>query len=274
MRAFSLPVGREIVRGFVHPPSTGGLGPAVILCHGFKGFMDWGFFPHLAELLSARGFCVLRFNFSGSGMQPGDELVTDVAAFGRATFSKDLAELEALMHSLESIAPEVSDPQAIGLVGHSRGGGIALLASAAADSPVKALVTWAAVATFDRLPAEAIEHWQRDGRIPIVNARTGQVLALDIEVLEDLREHAAKLDPEAAAARRKAPWLLVHGHDDETVPFAEAVALRSAAAEPAELLGVEGADHTLGVKHPFSSPTPQLIEAMNATQVWLRRHLV
>ena len=44
--------------------------PTVIICHGFKGFMEWGFFPPLAELLVERGFTVIRFNYSGSGMQP------------------------------------------------------------------------------------------------------------------------------------------------------------------------------------------------------------
>lgn len=235
--------------------------------------MEWGFFPYLADLLAARGFYVVRFNFSGSGMLPGDELVTDTAAFAAATFSKDLAELRAVINALDVIAPESADPDTVGLVGHSRGGGIALLAAAAELSKVHALVTWAGVGSFFRLPDEALDAWRREGALPIVNARTGQQLGIDVEVLSDLEKNRDALDLEAAAARRRAPWLIVHGTADQTVPFNEARELLAAAAEPAELLPVEGSDHTFGARHPFVGPTPQLIEAMNATQRWLRRHL-
>jgi pimeloyl-ACP methyl ester carboxylesterase len=269
---FSLNVDGHAVNGIVHPPANSGRRPTVVLCHGFKGFMEWGFFPHLAELLAARGFCTLRINFSGSGMQPGDELVSDTEAFKTATFSKDLRELNAVIDAVGRIAPGSADPGWIGLVGHSRGGGTALLASALHDS-VRALVTWSAVGTFHRLPAQVVEQWRRCGEVPIVNGRTGQELAIGLEVLEDLEARADELDLEAAAARRSAPWLLIHGTEDETVPFPEAQRLLSVAADPSELLAVHLADHTFGAKHPLVSPTPQLIEAMNATQSWLRRHL-
>jgi len=36
---------------------------------------------------------------------------------------------------------------------------------------------------------------------------------------------------------------------------------------------IPGANHTFGARHPFAGPTPQLIQAMNATQGWLRRYL-
>src|SRR5260370_25375487 len=67
--------------------------PAVVICHGFKGFMEWGFFPALAALLAERGFVAVRFNLSGAGMLPGDELVTDPAAFRDNTYSAELADL-------------------------------------------------------------------------------------------------------------------------------------------------------------------------------------
>ena len=37
--------------------------PAVVICHGFKGFKDWGFFPKLSERLAVAGFTALSFNF-------------------------------------------------------------------------------------------------------------------------------------------------------------------------------------------------------------------
>src|SRR5260370_11026905 len=75
--------------------------PAVVICHGFKGFMEWGFFPALAALLAERGFAAVRFNLSGAGMLPGDELVTDPAAFRDNTYSAELADL---LRVLEEVA--------------------------------------------------------------------------------------------------------------------------------------------------------------------------
>ena len=205
-------------------------------------------------------------------MKPGDELVTDIEAFRTATFSKDLAELRSIVSSVgRDIAPGVADPDKLAVLGHSRGGGTALLTAAAL--PLTALVTWSAVSTFDRLGPKERVQWRAAGSIPVVNARTGQELPLGTEVLDDLEANRSLLDLRAAASARKAPWLIVHGEEDETVPVAEAEALAAAAGPRASLLRIPGASHTFGASHPFSGPTPQLIEAMNATQSWLRRYL-
>jgi len=272
-KSFSLEVGQRHVHGVYRASETTGRRPTVIICHGFKGFMDWGFFPYLAELLAERGFCTVRFNFSGSGMSPGDEIVTDPEAFRTATFSKDLRELRAVLEAVgRTIAPNRADPERVAILGHSRGGGTALLAAADSES-LRALVTWAAVATFDRMPAADRDRWRTAGEIPVVNARTGQELAIGSEVLDDLDDNAATLDLETAASRRSAPWLIVHGDEDETVPIAEARRLHQAASEPAKLQSIRGASHTFGVGHPFRRPTPELIEAMNETLRWLRRYV-
>lgn len=260
------------LHGVVHLPDAPGPRPAVVVCHGFKGFMDWGFFPYLCDLLSDRGFVAIRFNLSGAGMQPGDNRVTDLEAFRTATFSKDVAELESIVRSVgRDIAPGVADPEDVSLLGHSRGGGIALLV--AAECPVRTLVTWSAVSTFERMGPEEVARWRETGSVPILNARTGQQLELGVEVLEDLQAHRAQLDLEAAARKRTAPWLIVHGDADETVPFGEAEALARAGADPVSLLRISGASHTFGVSHPFDGPSPHLVQAMNATQSWFRRRL-
>ena len=137
--------------------------PVVVICHGFKGFMEWGFFPYLANLLAERGFVAVRFNFTGSGMKPGDQLVTDPESFRHATFSRDLEDLCTVLGALGSkLAPDQADATRIGLMGHSRGGGPAILAAAldCYRDRLKALVTWAAVSTFDRLSEVEKEHWR------------------------------------------------------------------------------------------------------------------
>ncbi len=277
-RSFQLETPRGTLHGILQYPS--GIvrqRPTVVVCHGFKGFMEWGFFPPLAELLVQRGWTVARFNFIGSGMAPGDALVTDLEAFRRATFSGDAEDLQCLLEALHGgqLGADVVRPDRLALVGHSRGGGAALLVSSLSpwQERLRALVTWAAVATFERFPSPLLEQWRRDGELVIENARTGQRLPIGIEVLNDLRANAEALDLSAAAARRRAPWLIVHGSDDPTVPLAEGQAHVQNGAEVRQLVVVEGGDHTLGAKHPFAGPTPQLTQVLNATQTWLRRYL-
>ncbi len=271
--AFELRGGGPSLHGIVTLPDRPGPRPTVIICHGFKGFMEWGFFPHAAELLALRGLTAIRFNFRGSGMTPGDPLVTDTEAFSRATFGGDLDDLSRIVGAAgESIAAGRVDRRRLGLLGHSRGGGAALLAAAAGE-PISVLATWAAVSTFDRTSEAEKEVWRRQGELPIVNARTGQTVPLGVEVLEDLEANAERYDLLAAARRRTAPWLIVHGELDPTVPFAEAERLRAAASPPVELVRLAGSDHTFGAKHPFAGPTPSLIEALNATQAWFLKHL-
>ncbi len=277
---FSIDVpGDRSLDGVLHPPQgADGPRPAVVICHGFKGFMDWGFFPHLAELLAARGFAAVRFNFTGAGVRPGEDRVSDLEAFKADTYSRELEELEEVIEAVaDGLGAGHVAPGPIGLVGHSRGGGVALLlaASERCRDRIGALVTWAAIADADRFTPEQKAAWRRDGELPVINARTGQRLAIGLDALRDLEANRAALDLAAAAGRRAAPWLIVHGDADETVPVAEARRLHAAAAPPSELLLLPGpgAGHTFGAVHPFAGPTPELIQAMNATQRWLRRHL-
>jgi len=273
--SFELP-GRRVLHGIIDLAERPGARPAVVVCHGFKGFQEWGFFPAIAELLAERGFTVVRFNFASSGMQPGDELVTDSDAFRTTPLSRDLDDLQLVVAALgHRIAAGRVDCERIGLFGHSRGGGIALLAAAHRElrDEVGALVTWASIGRTDRLSDEEKARWRAAGELPVVNARTGQQLALGTEVLDDLERHRAELDLATAAAHRTAPWLLVHGELDATVPAAEAADLESAAGDPCRVLRIEEADHTFGAKHPFAGPTPHLIAALNATQAWFREWL-
>lgn len=270
------PAGRRL-RGYLDLPAATRPAATVVCAHGFKGFSEYGFFPFLAELLAARGFVVVRFNFSSAGMRPGDERVTDADAFKRGLISEDRAELLAVLDAVAGgrLARGRVDATRLGLLGHSRGGGAAVLAAAepAWRDRIGALVTWAAISTYARFPESEQRIWRERGEYPILNARTGQLLGLGVEVLDDVLVHGAELDILAAAGRRTAPWLILHGDLDDTVPVEEARHLFAAASEPRELRIVSGGDHGLGGRHPFQGPRPPVIEAMNLTQGWFRRYL-
>jgi dienelactone hydrolase len=169
--------GGGVLHGLVDLPETPGQRPAVVICHGFKGFMDWGFFPALAALLAERGFVAVRFNLNGAGMKPGDDLVSDPRAFRDNTYSAELADLLRVLEATGvEIAPERIDRGRLGLFGHSRGGAAAVLAAAAEPwrERIRALVTWAAISRVDRYTPEEKRIWRQAGELPVVNSRTGQ----------------------------------------------------------------------------------------------------
>jgi len=273
---FTLATSHVPLHGLIDLPDEPGARPTVVICHGFKGFMEWGFFPALATLLAERGFVVVRFNLSGAGRRPGDDLVTDPEAFRANTYSRELADLLAVLAATgDPIATGRVDRDRIGLLGHSRGGGDSLLAAAspAWRDRLRALVTWAAISDVDRFSPETKEEWRRQGELPVVNVRTGQQLALGPAMLADVEARHPELDLLAAAAARRAPWLIVHGTEDDAVPVAEAHRLAGRATGQTELLVIPGAGHTFGSSHPFVGPTPHLIQALNATQRWFRENL-
>lgn len=265
------------LRGDVRTAGDGRDRPAVVICHGFKGFKDWGFFPHLAERLARAGKTAVSFNFSGSGVGPDGETFSEAERFGHATFSNDLADLETVWrHTADgALVDGIARPAGLGLFGHSRGGGVAVL-FAANHADCKALVTWAAIANTLRWDGDTVARWRTDGKIDIVNARTGDVLPLYTDALDDLERHGAdKLDIEQAAARVGARWLIVHGTEDEAVAPADAQALHRATQRGvATLKVIAGGKHTFGARHPWAGETPELERVFDLTVDWFSRYLL
>lgn len=240
--------------------------PAVVTLHGFKGFKDWGMWPPFAERLARAGFTAVSLNVSGSGVDDAGAF-SHAQRFGHNTFSAEVEDLGRVIDALCTGQFQVAAPSVLGLVGHSRGGGISIL-YAAGDRRVRALATWAAISTVERWSRGEKERWRAAGVQEIRNARTGEVLPLYPDVLEDIEANAAALDIPAAAGRIEVPWLLVHGADDEAVSVAEARVL-AAAAPAAKSLIVEGAGHTFGAAHPWVGSTPALDRVFDATLAFL-----
>jgi dienelactone hydrolase len=252
--------------------SAGGDRPAVVICHGFKGFKNWGYFPVIADRLARAGFAAVSFNFSSSGVGEDGETFSELDRFGHMTYSGRLADLDILLDALLEGAFGFR-PSALGLLGHSMGGGIAIL-RAGRDSSIRALVTWAATAHFGRLGhQDQVPEWRRTGKIDVMNQRTGQVLPLYTDVLDDLERNREALDVGRAAASVRAPWLIAHGTADESVPAEDARVLH--AANPAsELLLLENTGHTFGIKHPWSGSSVAFDRLSEGTVAWFARHLL
>jgi pimeloyl-ACP methyl ester carboxylesterase len=250
--------------------------PAIVVVHGFKGFKDWGMFPPLAERLARAGFATVTFNLSGSGVDDTGEF-TWPDRFGHDTFSIELHDLGQVMDALARGELGVRPPTAVGLVGHSRGGGIGVL-HAERDRTVQALVTWAAISSVERWSPREVLEWRERGVNEIVNTRTGQRLPLFTDVLDDVERNASgSLSILGAAARLQIPWLIAHGTEDEAVSHLESEALRAASPLPTtRLLAIEGAGHTFGAGHPWDArkhDTPALRRVFDMTLAWFAAHL-
>lgn len=230
--------------------------PAVLVVPGFKGFKDWGMFPPFAERLARAGLSAAVVNLSGSGVDDGGDF-TQVERFGHNTYSAELDDTLRVVDGLARGELDIAPPSSIGLVGHSRGGGIGVLA-AVEDRRITALATWAAISSVERWSPAEQRGWREAGAKEIVNARTGQRLPLFPDILDDIERHAAgRLNILGAAERLPIPWLIVHGTADESVSPLEAEALHAASRSGrARHLAVEGAGHTFGTVHPWQGETP------------------
>jgi pimeloyl-ACP methyl ester carboxylesterase len=244
----------------------------VVICHGSKGFKDWGFFPHFGrELAAALGCPTVTFNFTGSGVGPDLADFTEPEAFGHNTFGKEIDDLAAVLDGLEAGrlgSLEFAPVTRVGVVGHSRGAVAAILAGER-DS-VRAVATWAGIGAAERYlaPFELLA----PGEVArISNARTGDVLPLYDDVAREILADPARFDLPASLGRSRVPLLVVHGTDDAAVPTEDAH--RLAAVDTARLELIEGAGHTFEVGHPFEGPSPELERAIALAAEHFRTHL-
>jgi len=262
------------IRCDLRVPAGKGPFPTVVLLHGFKGFKDWGMFPPTAEALAARGLAVVSMNSSMNGV--GEDLLEfhELEKFARNTPRREAADVACVIDAVT--AGEVDgalDASRLGLLGHSRGGGVVLLVGAR-DPRVKCVVTWAAVDSFHRWTERAVAEWKERGRLDVPNLRTGQILWLDREVLDDMEASRDEYDLEAAAGRLRAPFLAACGEQDEAVsPESSQRLVAWAASKEKRLLRIPNTGHTFGSVHPWAGPTPGWERVVAETGDWFLRWL-
>ncbi len=249
--------------------------PCILLLHGLKGFKEWGFFPFVAQTLNEHGFDVIAMNFSHNGIQGHGEVFTELELFEQNTFSLEVSEAKEIIRLIKEtdyFGEALSQP--LGLLGHSRGGGIAILA--AHDTLyIDAVITWGAVSTFDRYSKEVRDEWKKKGYLEIVNSRTGQVLKAGKKILEDIERHSrTSLNILDAVSNLEKPYLIVHGYEDETVPMYEAEQLNIFAESSLTTFRlIPDAGHTFGATHPFNGSNPQLDQVIEVSQAFFKKHL-
>ena len=95
-----------------------------------------------------------------------------------------------------------------------------------------------------------MENWKTHGKIYLENVRTHQKMPLDYSVYEDLMAHEHEYNLELAIQKVNKPVLIIHGKQDESVPFEHAEKLYNSCSHSV-LIPVESAGHTFGCAHPM-----------------------
>lgn len=229
--------------------------PLIIFCHGFKGYKDWGHFNLIADELACDNYIVLKFNFSHNGGTIEDPIdFPDLAAFGENDYIKELNDLEVVLDALDEGVISADFPnwnKQTYLLGHSRGGGIAII-KAFEDKRIHKVATWASVSNFiARLPnSKNLKRWETAGVYWVKNGRTLQDMPMYYNFVEILYRYKDRLNIQVACENMAIPQLVVHGSADEAVKFKEGKELQFW-NKNAVFVEIADAGHTFGGKHPF-----------------------
>ena len=249
------PNGRPIVYDLFYDSDVS-MAPIVIFCHGYKGYKDWGAWTLFAKDFASQGIAFLKFNFSyngGTAENPID--FPDLEAFGQNNYTKELQDLDCVINWLigNQSTNSALDINKIIMMGHSRGGGIALIKSSE-DSRIRKVITLASVSDYkSRFPdKQALKSWAASGFYFVKNTRTQQEMPHAYQFYEDFMANEDRLTISRSVKGLQIPHLIVHGAEDKSVPLSEAIALHEWSLD-STLFIIPRGNHVFGAKQPWDS---------------------
>ena len=221
----------------------------VLFAHCFTCNKNLLAIRNISRALTAAGFGVLRFDFTGLGESEGE--------FEDTNFS---GNVEDLIAASDYLAENFDAPSL--LVGHSLGGAAVIFAAARINS-VKAVATIGAPSNpehVQNLLKSDLSEIKEKG-IAEVNVG-GRNFTIKKQFLEDLQ---SKSLPDIAKKMRKA-LLILHSPQDTTVSIKNAEEIYIAAHHPKSFVSLDGADHLLSKKEDS-------IYAGNVIAGWASRYM-
>ncbi len=244
--------------------------PIVLILHGFRTHMEWGFFPVVARELVKAGAHTIRLNprFNGYRRDECGTLSFDEDIFAQNTISAELQDVSSILDVI--LAHSVLPPQAnwdgrICLLGHSRGAGLALLA-ARRFPQISSIVLWSPISRFDRSTERQKERWRHDGVLRIAQSSSGQAYHLNLTFLQDLEAHAEDFDLLAAAKDLTINVHIVVGAQDMVTGPREAMQLMSLRADVESTCTIlPRCNHQFNCEDPCEEPTECLKAAIQQT---------
>ncbi len=249
--------------------------PCIIFVHGFKGFKDWGFGPYIYDYFAKTKFFILSFNFSHNGVGESLTEFIEMDKFANNTFSLEISELSELISAyLEGFFGK-TDNRKIGLLGHSRGGAIALL-TASQINEIDAVAVWSSVARLDRYSERQKKKWRENGVFDVFNSRTKQKMSLNISLLNDIEANIDdSLNIKKAVGGLNRPLFIAHGEEDLAVPISEGELLfKWSNKNLTEFFRIKGTGHTFNISHPFKGSNPTFEILLDKTNRFFNNNLV
>lgn len=232
---------------------AGGARAVALVVHGWTGTKDRNFGPILGRDLASAGVIAHRFTLSHAGVEKDADIITRLDEFERDSLAFCVHDIHAVVDAMATgTIPGAGLPMV--LIGHSRAGSTVIRAAALAARegwPIKpaGVVTLSSVPDYPIENPEGVAIIERDGSFEReVGRAEGGKVRMGPSWIEHTKQ-GVSLAEDAASIR--CPALVIHGTEDDAVPFAASstvMALLAAdpAAEP-ELVAVEGADHVFSV---------------------------
>ncbi|MDK2863957.1 MAG: uncharacterized protein PWP37_149 [Thermotogota bacterium] len=203
LRFFTLGPSGNRIAGIAELPDTLEKYPVVVMLHGFTGdHITSAFkFPRLSRRLVERGIATVRFDFRGSGDSEGcfEEM-------------SPLTELEDAKEVLGYIRKQPFYNGMIGIVGYSLGGMVAVLLGPT-EPDVTSMCLWSPAVLNLQLFRDHVknfdEHLDEEGFFDVGGIR----------ISKKFRDGVMSVDASEELARFQGKVLIVHGTNDESVPF-------------------------------------------------------
>ena len=223
-----------------------------LFIHGLKGFKDWGCWNVLGRHFAQKNLVFAKLTLSGAGLKGGlGSEFNDPEGFGHSHFGQDLDDVYQVLEQLQAEFKQLP----ICLIGHSKGGGLALIAASEQKGAISRLISWASVPNMGWLfSPERVQSLKEKGVFYLLNQRTGQSLPIYANAYQTYLAQLNRFDLNRLAKELNLAWLLIHGDQDQAIPLNQVQTWLEQAKNPlAELKIIPNADHVFGAKQPHNS---------------------
>lgn len=201
----------------------------VLFAHCFTCNKNFTAIRNISRALTAEGFGVLRFDFTGLGESEGE--------FSDSNFS---GNVEDLLEAAKYLEAHYSSPTLI--IGHSLGGAAAIFAAQKISS-IRAIATIGAPSNplhVEHIFKNDIETIKDQGNAEVNIG--GRNFTIKKQFLEDLKSQSYR---ETLKNNRKS-ILILHSPQDKVVEIKNAEEIYIAVHHPKSFVSLDGADHLLG----------------------------